>query len=114
ARPHDSAVTAAASRPGDRVTRARPTRPTPHGSACLCRARSPGVGPAALGTADLAALLGPYWTDRGRDGAPGLRPSTDPLRRARLAGDVLHERDGALADECDRHRVGAHALARDT
>jgi len=33
--------------------------------------------------------------------------------RARLAGDVLHDRDGALADERDGHRVGAHALARD-
>jgi hypothetical protein len=45
-------------------------------------------------------------------GAPGLRPPAQ-LRRARLAGDLLHDRDGALADERDRHRVGAHALARD-
>ena len=30
-----------------------------------------------------------------------------------LAGHVPQERDGALADERDRHRVGAHALARD-
>lgn len=30
-----------------------------------------------------------------------------------LARDVLHERDGTLADERDGHRVGAHALARD-
>jgi hypothetical protein len=30
-----------------------------------------------------------------------------------LAGDLLHDRDGALADERDRHRVGAHAVARD-
>ena len=35
------------------------------------------------------------------------------LRRARLAGDVLHHRDGAFTDECNRHRLGAHALARD-
>ena len=34
-------------------------------------------------------------------------------RRARLARDVLHDRDGALADERDGHRVGAHAVARD-
>ena len=34
-----------------------------------------------------------------------LRPS--PLR------DLLHERDGTFADERDRHRMGAHALARD-
>ena len=33
---------------------------------------------------------------------------------ARLARHVLHDRDGALAHERDRHRVGAHALARDT
>ena len=30
-------------------------------------------------------------------------------RRAR--GDVLHERDGALADERDGHGMGAHAVA---
>jgi hypothetical protein len=30
-----------------------------------------------------------------------------------MAGDVLLDRDGALADERDGHRVGAHALARD-
>ena len=35
------------------------------------------------------------------------------VRRARLAGDVLHERDGTLADERDRHRMGADTLARD-
>jgi hypothetical protein len=28
-------------------------------------------------------------------------------------GDVLHDRDGTLADERDRHQVGAHAVARD-
>jgi hypothetical protein len=27
--------------------------------------------------------------------------------------DLLHDRDGALAHERDRHRLGAHALARD-
>jgi hypothetical protein len=26
---------------------------------------------------------------------------------------VLHDRDGALADERDGHRMGAHAVARD-
>jgi hypothetical protein len=26
--------------------------------------------------------------------------------------DLLHDRDGALADECDRHRMGANAVAR--
>jgi hypothetical protein len=31
---------------------------------------------------------------------------------SRLAGDVLHDRDGALAHERDRHRVGAYAVAR--
>jgi hypothetical protein len=30
-----------------------------------------------------------------------------------LARDVLHDRDGALAYERDRHRVGTDALARD-
>jgi hypothetical protein len=28
-------------------------------------------------------------------------------RRARLARDLLHDRDGAFADERDRHRVGS-------
>jgi hypothetical protein len=32
---------------------------------------------------------------------------------ARLAGDVLYDGNGALADERDRHGVGAHAVARD-
>jgi hypothetical protein len=31
----------------------------------------------------------------------------------RLAFDFLHDGVGALADERDRHRVGAHAVARD-
>ena len=30
-----------------------------------------------------------------------------------MACDLLHDRHGALADERDRHRMGAHALARD-
>jgi hypothetical protein len=33
--------------------------------------------------------------------------------RARLARDVLHDRHGAFADQCDRDRVGAHAVAHD-
>jgi hypothetical protein len=36
-----------------------------------------------------------------------------PIRRSRLARDLLHDRHGALAHERDRHRVGAHALAGD-
>ena len=31
------------------------------------------------------------------------------LRRVWMARDVLHDRDGALADERDGHRMGAHA-----
>jgi hypothetical protein len=34
-------------------------------------------------------------------------------RRARLGRDVLHDGDGALADERDRHRVGTYAVACD-
>jgi hypothetical protein len=41
----------------------------------------------------------------------GYDLATDPLRRPRLARDVLHDRDGALADERDRHRIGADAVA---
>ena len=43
----------------------------------------------------------------------GLRSPAHPVRRARLAGDVLHDGDGALADERDGHRVGAHGVACD-
>jgi hypothetical protein len=53
------------------------------------------------------------WTGIGRVaiGMHRLRPTVDPVRRARLARDVLHDRDGALADERDGHRVGADAVA---
>ena len=30
-----------------------------------------------------------------------------------MAGDLLHDWDGALPNKRDRHRVGAHAVARD-
>jgi hypothetical protein len=30
-----------------------------------------------------------------------------------MARHLLHDRDGALADERDRHRVGTHAVACD-
>ena len=49
----------------------------------------------------------------GRHGTPELRSATHAVRRARLAGDVLHDRDGALDHERDRIGVGAHAVARD-
>src|SRR5437773_8770151 len=56
----------------------------------------------------------PRHRPRGRGHAPsGLRPPVDPVRRTRLARDVRHDRHGALAHERDRHRVGAHAVARD-
>src|SRR5213594_1297855 len=58
------------------------------------------------------------WLDdrarRGRHGAPGLRPPTHALRREGLARDLLHDRDGTLAHERDGHRMGAHAVARDS
>ena len=37
--------------------------------------------------------------------------SVIPNRRGRR--ELSNDRDGALADERDRHRVGAHAVARD-
>src|SRR5207245_11007582 len=33
------------------------------------------------------------------------------LRRQRMARDLLHDRHGALPDERDGHRVGAHTVA---
>jgi hypothetical protein len=50
---------------------------------------------------------------RHRDAPSGLRSATDSVRRPGLARDVLHDRDGALADERDRNRMGADARARD-
>jgi len=48
-------------------------------------------------------------------GAAGMarqvRPQPQQVRRARLAGDVLDERDGALADGRDRDRLGAESVA---
>ena len=38
-------------------------------------------------------------------GAPGLRPPTHPVRREGMARDVLHDRDGAFAHECDGHEL---------
>src|SRR3989441_8533512 len=35
------------------------------------------------------------------------------VRRARLARDLLHDWNGALAHERDRHRMGAYAVSRD-
>jgi hypothetical protein len=52
----------------------------------------------------VSARLSPVRAHRGRHGAPGLRSPT----HARLARDLLHDRDGALAYERDGHRVGAH------
>jgi hypothetical protein len=46
------------------------------------------------------------WTTSGEEAAVSDAAS----RRAR--GDVLYDRDGASADECDGHGVGAHAVAR--
>jgi hypothetical protein len=39
---------------------------------------------------------------------PGLDRALHALRRARLARDLLHDGDGALAHERDGHRMGAH------
>jgi hypothetical protein len=36
------------------------------------------------------------------------------VRREGMACHVLHDRDAALADERDRHQMGAYAVARDT
>ena len=71
------------------------------------------VGPRALGAAlgstpgRASAGSSSGWRTRGYD----LQLTRQ--RRARLARDLLHDRDGALAHERDRHRMGAHAMARD-
>src|SRR4030095_14911231 len=42
------------------------------------------------GLCDSGLTPGGHRADRGRDGAPGLRPPAHALRRVRLARDVLH------------------------
>ena len=92
---------------------ARPTRPAPASSSRLRGVPDAVIRPLALGSAHAPRLLVRRRSRRRGDAPPGLRPSVDPVRRARLARDVLHDRDGALTHERDRHRVGAHAVARD-
>src|SRR4029450_8247553 len=91
----------------------RSTRSAARGGAPPRRASAPIVRPLPLGAAHLARLAGWHRTDRGRHGAPGLRPSAHALRRSRLARDVLHDRHGTLADERARRRLGGDAVARD-
>src|SRR4030095_5822512 len=61
----------------------------------------------------LAGLLAWRRRCRARHGASGPRSPAYAVRRARLASDVRPDWDGALADERDRHWMGAHAVARD-
>jgi len=63
------------------------------------------VSPMTMALTSLNALS-PYGSHR------TCRPPAHAVRRARLARNVLHERDGALGDQRHRHRLGAHAVAR--
>jgi hypothetical protein len=62
----------------------------------------PVLRPFPLCPAVLARFVVRHRTRRRRHGSPGLRPPTHAVRRARLASDVLHDRNGALAYERDR------------
>jgi len=66
----------------------------------------------ALGAPDLARLLVRHRPDRRGMYRQGFGPPADPVRRARLAGDVLYDRDGTLTDECHGLGLGADAMAR--
>src|SRR5262249_1408312 len=61
----------------------------------------------------LPRLLGRHRAHRRGHGPPGPRSPTHALRRARPAGDLLHDRHGTLADECDGNRMGAATVACD-
>jgi hypothetical protein len=76
----------------------RSTRPSAHGGARLRRASQTLVRPFALGAQDLPDSWAGMGVSRSH-GPPGLRPPTHAIRRAKLARDFLHDRDGALADE---------------
>src|SRR5262249_46901867 len=113
ARPHDPAVGARAGGSADRIARAQPARPTPASSSRVRWAPTSLVRPRSLGAPVLARLVGWYRARGHWDAPPRLRPSTDPVRRARVAGHVLHDRDRAFAHERDGYRMGAHAVVRD-
>src|SRR2546422_11777586 len=103
--PHGAAASRGRGRPPLPKAHERLTRPAPRGSARLRRAPSPVVRPRALGAAVLAGLLARYRRRHARYGSARLRSAAYALRRARLAGDVLHERDGALDHERDWIRL---------
>ena len=66
----------------------------------------------ALARGELAAATRADLGRRRIEEEPAFRDLGEQAH-ARLARDVLHDGDGALADERDRHRLGANALARD-
>src|SRR5262249_12815102 len=87
----------------------RPTRPAPPCSSRLRHVLHALVRPRALGAAHLARRLVRHRPRGRRDAPSGVRYySVDTVRRSRLARDLLHNWAGALADERDQYRVGAH------
>jgi len=80
----------------------------------LRRASLPHVWPSPLDAPFLARLPGQHRPGRCRHGSRGLRPSAHSLWRGRLASDVLHERDGTLANKRDGRRIGTDAVAPGT
>ena len=80
----------AAGGPGDRVARARRTRPASKSCSRLRRAPHAVLRPRPSHAPHLARLLVWHRTSRCRYGAPGLRPPAHSLRREGLAGHLLH------------------------
>src|SRR5262249_47152110 len=70
--------------------------------------------PGTLGTPHMARLVGWHRAHRRWDAPPGLRSPVDSIRRARVAGDVLHDGHGTQPHERDRDRMGADAVACNT
>src|SRR6058998_3940415 len=87
-------------------------RPTPRCGARFRRMLDAVVRPGAPCLALLARLLVWHRPRCRGDGALGFRPTTDAVRCEGLAGDVLHDRDGALRYERHGLSVGADAVAR--
>src|SRR4029453_1276370 len=67
----------------------------------------------AARAAFLARLLVRHRPRRRGMARQGYEPSTHAPRREGMAGDLLHDGHGPFAHERERHRVGAHAVARD-
>src|SRR5215471_11880740 len=89
-----------------------PTRPAPPSGGRIRRMRNALLRPRPLGVAHLARLLARHRPRCRRDAPSRVRPAGDAVR-ARLARDVLYDRDGALADATGEQNGETHLTQTD-